>query len=132
MVYGPPLNAVESDRALVPATTSSVVTVLLIVIVLLDPVSAVPVVQPVPAPLVTGVVPFSVKHMIVVPELELVHVTEMDELELPEVGVQLGAVAGLLVLMVNKPRTTPDDVPVPFRPAVASRVLVLDTATGPV
>ena len=45
---------------LAPATTLSVAVVELIVMLPLEPESAVPVVQPVPAPLVKGVVPFAV------------------------------------------------------------------------
>ena len=103
IVYGPELKTVESARVLVPATTSRVVTVLLIVIVLLDPVSAVPCVQLVPFPAVTGVLASSVKHIIVGVPLELVHVTEMGELELPEVGVQEGAFELPPPLIVNAP-----------------------------
>ena len=132
MVYGPALKAVESVRALVPATTSSVVTVLLIAIVLLEPVNAVPCVQVVPFPAVTGVLASSVKHMIVVPPLTLVHVTDMGELELPEAGVQLGAVAELLVLITKLPVTKLLGFAVKLLPAIAKRDWVDETATGPV
>jgi hypothetical protein len=54
------LLTVESDNVLVPAITFNAVTVELIVMVLLDPDSDVPVVHPVPDPFVAGVVPFSV------------------------------------------------------------------------
>jgi hypothetical protein len=127
IVYGPEVNTVESVSVLVPATTLSAATVLLMEIVL-D--TTEPVVHPVPAPLVTGVVPFSVKHITVVPVLELMHVTVIGELELPEVGVQLGAVAGLLVLITKLPVTRLLGFAVRLPPAVAKRDCVDETDIG--
>ena len=107
----------------------SVVTVLLMEIVL-D--TTEPVVHAVPAPLVTGVVPFSVKHIIVVPVLEFVQVTVMGEAELPEVGVHEGAVAELLVLITKLPVTRLLGFAVKLLPAITKRDWVDETATGPV
>jgi hypothetical protein len=70
--------------------------------------------------------------MIVVPPLTLVHVTDMGELELPEAGVQLGAVAELLVLITKLPVTKLLGFAVKLLPAIAKRDWVDETATGPV
>ena len=100
IVYGPALNTAESDNVLVPAMTSRVGTVLPITTVL-D--ITVPCVQVVPFPAVTGVLPSSVSHITVVPELEFVQVTVIGEPELPEVGVHEGVLAAPLPPIVKAP-----------------------------